>query len=431
MTAEHLSDNQLVGYGAKSLNSEELLAVDRHLASCEACHDRLTRLSPIERSYDLSIDEPFHLDYDQHVVPYVDCAADEIDREIIESHIALCSQCAEDIRDLQHFRQQTVPSPVAREVPRLGQARQKWRWPQVWAPPLTATVAIAIFLLGITAAVMLWAINSTKPVVHQAGPAASPQEQLPGLSSPGPSPDEVVKQPSPGPSSPTRNERVVALNDGGRQITIDERGQSTGLESLPPDLRRSVENVLAARKFSRSPALGDLSEGTGRLRSGSDEMAMLVQVSPGGVVVESDRPVLRWHALQGASDYVVTVFDSNFRVIENSGPLTGTEWTPQQPLRRGVTYSWQIRTIVDGKTVISPKPPAPEMRFRILDQAAFAAIENARRTYPNSHLAMAVLYWKHGLLSDADRELEALARANPNSNVTSELLRSLRALWRQ
>jgi hypothetical protein len=122
------------------------------------------------------------------------------------------------------------------------------------------------------------------------------------------------------------------------------------------------------------------------------------------------------------------VHDSNFRQIESSGPITGTEWVPQTALPRGVVYSWQIRASVNGKTVISPKPPAPEMRFRVLDQKALVAIENARRTQGNSHLAMGVLYWKHGLLADAEREIEALSRANPNSTIAADLLRSLRSL---
>jgi hypothetical protein len=83
--------------------------------------------------------------------------------------------------------------------------------------------------------------------------------------------------------------------------------------------------------------------------------------------------------------------------------------------------------VIDGKTVISPKPPAPETRFRVLDAKAFAAIETAKRVQGSSHLAMAVLYWKHGLIEAAERELEALARANPGSTVASELLRSLRS----
>lgn len=308
MAAEHLSQNQLVGYRAKTLNPDELLAVDRHLASCNECHDRLTQLSPaaLDLSSDFSTDEAFHLDYDQHLVPYVDRAADEIDREIVESHIALCSQCADDIRDLQKFRQQPVPRPVTREIPRRTRPQEGWRWPRVLTPQLTAAVAIAIFLLGLTAATIMWALNNPRQDV-ETGPAPS----LGDKGYPGPWADQATKEPSPDPS-------LITLNDGGRQITLDKNGRSTGLESLPADLRTTVEDVLAQRKFNKSPALGKLSE-----------------------------------------------------------------------------------------------------------------IENARLTQGNnSHLVMAVLYWKHGLLAEAERELEALSDENPNSTVAAELLRSLRSLQR-
>lgn len=428
MRAEHLSQIQLVGYGAKTLNPEELLAVDRHLASCDACHDRLART--LVKDIDLSIEEPFHLDYDQHLAPYVDGTANEIDREIIESHIAQCSACAEDIRDLQEFKQQPVsPSlQIERDI-RVS----PWQWPQLWSPRLTAALVIAIVILGITAAVLLWTMNRTPQPVQQAGPPGVDQQNPPGV--PGQSPDQLANKPSPdsraeqSPGS-QRDEPLIALNDGGQPVTLDERGHSTGLESLPPDLRTTVENVLATRKLRMPPALGNLSESTGRLRGESEEQDAIVPLAPAGVVIESDRPTFRWRALEGASDYIVTVHDSKLRTVENSGPLAGAEWSIQKPLERGVTYSWQIRAVKDGKTVISPKPPAPEARFRVLDRNSMAALDNARRSNGSSHLAMGVAYWKYGLIEQAEREFEALVRANPDSRVASDLLRSLRALLR-
>lgn len=434
---EHLSQIQLVGYGSKTLNSEELLAVDRHLASCDVCHDRLTRLSPKISSYDLSMQEPFHLDYDEHLAPYVDGTANEIDREIVESHIALCSQCEEEIRDLREFRRQPVlSSPKTDRDVRVSRWTQ-WmgQWPRLWNPQLTAALVIAIFILGITAAFLLWARNRTQQPVHQAGPA-SPQTGNESTS-PGPAPEQLAIQPAPEgrdnqPEQPEsqRDEALVALNDGGQQVTLDERGHSTGLESLPPDLRTTVENVLATRKFYRSPALRSLSESTARLRGQLEQPDTIVPLAPLGVVIESDRPTFRWRALEGASDYVVTVHDSKLRTIESSGPLAVTEWTIPRPLERGITYSWQIRAVKDGSTVISAKPPTPEARFRVLDQKAVAAIENAKRVQGNSHLVMGVLYWKHGLIDAAEREVEALVRANPDSRVAADLLRSLRSLKR-
>ncbi|HKR11440.1 MAG TPA: zf-HC2 domain-containing protein [Pyrinomonadaceae bacterium] len=421
MTAEHLSQIQLVGYEARTLNAEELLAVDRHLASCDACHDKLADLAS-GHSYDLLTDEePFHLDYDQHLAPYVDGVADEIDREIIESHIALCSQCAEDIRDLKEFRKQpSLQAVPVVKVSRWTQWTNQWQW----SPRLAAAVAVAILIPGITTAVLLW----TK---YQPLPQASIPEQLPGNDN---GAGRVAVQPSPespgdGPVQP--KEPLVALNDGARQITLDENGHSKGLESLPPDLRTTIENVLASRKFNLPPALFNLSESTGKLRGDTETEEMIEQLAPVRAVIESDRPVFRWGAFADASEYVVSVIDSKLRLVESSGSITGTEWTILKPLKRGETYSWQISAIVNGKTVISPKPPAPETQFKVLDKKAFGVIENARREQGNSHLTMAVLYWRYGLIEAAEREAQALVRANPGSPVAADLLRSLRALRRR
>src|ERR1043165_7555473 len=110
MTLEHLSNTQLAGYLERSLEPEELLAVDRHLASCDPCYQRLIRLSPGKTFSFGAEDEPFHLDYEQHLERYVDGKANDIEREIVDSHVALCSKCAADLKDLREFKQQTVVS---------------------------------------------------------------------------------------------------------------------------------------------------------------------------------------------------------------------------------------------------------------------------------------------------------------------------------
>ena len=46
MMSEHLSQSQLAGYSGRTLDPDELLAVDGHLASCDVCHKRLTGILP-------------------------------------------------------------------------------------------------------------------------------------------------------------------------------------------------------------------------------------------------------------------------------------------------------------------------------------------------------------------------------------------------
>jgi hypothetical protein len=450
--SEHLSQIQLAGYGRRTLDADELLVVDRHLASCNDCYQRFTSIlssagGQARSSHNLStesIEEPFHLDYDQHLVAYVDGTANDIDREIVESHVALCTECAKDLQDLQEFRRQPVQATAVRRSPRKPWMIQ-WQWPRVWNPQLTAVLIIGVLILGMTIAVFLWTTYRMPSPVQQAGNTPTPEanKQIPGdnkesLSPSGPvaNPDKVAAQPSPQQKDDKANQQstqgpLIALNDGMGQVTLDQNGHLTGLQTLPPDLRKNIASVLVTRELQVTPALADLSPGSSGLRGGGSGQSLLMPLEPTGIVIESDQPTFRWRAFPGGSDYVVTIYDSRLRSVQNSGPLAGTEWTATSPLQRGVTYSWQISAMKDGRKVVSPKPPMPEARFRVLDRNAVNALKDAKRLHGNSHLAMGVLYWKYGLIDEAERELEALVRANPESTVAKELLTKLRSLRRR
>ena len=153
-------------------------------------------------------------------------------------------------------------------------------------------------------------------------------------------------------------------------MIVNQRGQLEGLQELPPDLRESVERALATRQLRASPALTGWPTGAGNLRGELEKRSTFAPLAPTDVVIETDRPTFRWQALEGAGHYIVTIYDTKLRQVGSSGPVTGTEWTIPNSLARGVTYSWQISALKDGETVVSPKPPLPEARFRILDQRA-------------------------------------------------------------
>jgi hypothetical protein len=447
MMSEHLSKTQFARYAGRTLNSDELLAVDRHLASCDACYAQFTSSLPggvtVSAPSLESIEEPFHLDYDQHLKPYVDGQSNEIDREIVKSHVALCSACADDLKDLQAFSNQ----PVHRRIDRtsnVGPAPWKqwlpqWHWPRLSVSPPAVAFVLVIFILGITLAVLMWTMRPASGPLRQAGPTATPEVDKPSTATDSPAPtsgEEISADNASKDAGQPERKRVeprfpgegslLALNDGGGQVSLNRKGQMVGLEELPPDLRQTVAHVLTTRRLEVSPGLRDLAESSRSLRGGLEERNTLQLLAPVGSVIESDRPTFRWRALEGAGDYTVRIYDSNLRDVESSGPLAGAEWTVPRPLERGVTYSWQIRAVKDGETVISPKPPAPEARFRVLDQESVVALENAKQLHGNSHLAMGVLYWKHGLIDEAEREFQALVSANPDSPVAAQLLESLR-----
>jgi hypothetical protein len=441
MMSEHLSQSQLAGYSGRTLDTAELLAVDGHLASCDVCHKRLTGILPgvakLAHGSSFQFGEgPFHLDYDQHLEPYVDGKANGIDREIVDSHVALCSRCADELRDLLAFKQQPVAAMT------VGTQRSpRWKewfshWPLMSNPALATAVVIAILVL--TMAVVLWTRYPASGRNEQAkGGARAPDKQ--NHEQPSPAPTEQTAETNP-PSNeengaalpaPLNEKPLVVLNDAGGHVIVDQRGRLEGLHELPPDLRESVEQALATRTLRASPALTGWRTGAGDLRSGLETRSTFAPLGPTDVVLETDRPTFRWRALDGATDYTVTVYDASLLQVAASGPVTGTQWTTPNSLARGVTYSWQISALKDGKRVVSPKPPLREARFRILDQPAAVALARLKESVGSSHLAMGVFYWKHGLIEQSEREFQALAKANPNSAAVKELLASIRSRRRR
>lgn len=434
--SDHLSQTQLAAYNARTLYPDELLSVDNHLASCDECHERLTRLTPAVGRLSPGSEPaegPFHLDYEQHLEPYVDGRANEIDREIVDSHVALCSECAADLRDLLEFKQQPVTATT-------GDARTRSRWFPQWSflpAPAWATAAV-ISLFALIAAVVLWATYPSSRRVEQTAilpPASDQPTQSPDQPSPAAT-DHTAQTNPPSSPSPQNGESVpappdqplIVVYDAHGQLILTQRGRLEGVEDLPADLRESVERALVTRRLPASPALAGWYSGASNVRGGVGPQSEFAPVAPTNVVVESDRPEFRWRALDAAQDYTVTIYDSNSRQVATSGPVAGTAWTTPTPLARGGTYSWQISALKDGEKVISPKPPLPEARFKVLDKAAVATLGKLRRTVGSSHLVMGVFYWKHGLIPESEREFQALAKANPESDVVKELLANIRSI---
>jgi hypothetical protein len=369
---------------------------------------------------------PFHLDYEQHLEPYVDGKANDIDREIVDSHIALCSRCADELRDLFAFKQQ----PLTSEAPVTSPRWKQWlsRWPLLSNPASATAVVIGVLILAM--AILLWTTYRASRRVEHASTGSPESDRHVEKEQPSPAPTGHTTREN-SPSNLPREEPLITLHDAGGQILVNQRGQLEGLDELPPELKESVERALATRRLRDSPALTGWSTGAGILRGEIEKQSTFAPLEPLDVVVETDRPKFRWQALGGARHYIVTIHNAKFREVAGSGPIVGTEWTIPNSLERGVTYSWQISAASkDGKTVVSPKPPLPEARFRVLDQPAVAALANLRASAGSSHLVMGVFYWKHGLLEESEREFQALAKANPNSTVVAELLASISATKR-
>jgi hypothetical protein len=142
-------------------------------------------------------------------------------------------------------------------------------------------------------------------------------------------------------------------------------------------------------------------------------------------VIQSDRPEFSWQSLAGAQSYTVTITDPQLNEVAVSEPLTATRWRIPRPLARGAIYSWQVTARKDGENIISPLMPAPEAKFKVLDEARYQELMRARQAYNGSHLTLGILYTRYGLLDEAEQEFRALVRENPQSDPARRLLRSV------
>jgi len=145
--------------------------------------------------------------------------------------------------------------------------------------------------------------------------------------------------------------------------------------------------------------------------------------------VEPARPTFRWSPQADATHYQVSIYDQELNRVAQSGLVTNVSWQPDAPLKRGAVYQWEVVAYREGQDLgKAPKPPAPEAKFRVLEEAQLREIEAARRESGSSHLALGVVYTRAGLLQEAERELDALARSNPDSPLARRLLQQIRSL---
>jgi hypothetical protein len=221
---------------------------------------------------------------------------------------------------------------------------------------------------------------------------------------------------------------VAQVNDGSGVVTLDQEGKLSGADDLPPRYQSLVKQALSSGRIERSAQLQGLTRASSSLMGSGNQQRDFSVLEPLGNVLLTARPTFRWSALEGATGYVVEVYDEKFASVASSPQLTDLTWTTSLP--RGRVYSWQVKAIKDGQEITSPRPPAPQAKFRILDQARANELTQAKRAHASSHLTLGLLYADAGMLHEAEQEFRLLQKANPGSDVARKLLRQIQALQR-
>jgi len=427
---EHLTQNEVGDYCRRQLCPAALLNVADHISTCEPCRQRIENELSADAAFFALRSEVFGEREEtslmalarSHATPeqtagYVDGTLAREELQMIADHLSRCELCAAAVDDVGAFSYRITPSLDREYHPAVAPPSMKAWWDAAVASlaafvPRSAGLAIGSAFAVVVLAVASWFVWRTMPVEQKQESVASttPSSQLE--------------------ASPS--ERLVAqVYDGKARLTLDETGKLSGAEALPLAYQTMLKKALSSQQIGESLRLKGFSRGSSPLMSGRKEAeADFGLIAPIGKVVFSDRPTFRWSPLRGATGYVVEVYDQAFNLVATSPELTNSSWAvPSLP--RGTVYTWQVKAIKDGQEITSPRPPAPQARFRIVDQAKANELLKARRMYSSSHLALGLLYAEAGLLEEAEQELRALRIANPDSEIIRRLLGQIQAMRRK
>jgi len=436
----HLTSNQIEDYCRHKLPPGELLSVSDHLETCEPCRQQVEVVLDGDalffalrsRVFEEAANVPAppgaetHLTFEQ-TSEHADGRLAVKEQQWVQDHLASCEQCALAVDDLRIFRSQVAPA-LNREYhpadsPTPG-ASGWFRWilflpSNLLRSPALAFGSVVAVLLLVVAGWLAW-----QTLQHE---DKKPQIAVKTL------PDSNTSSPAtsvnPGRAEPPAPV-IVTIYDGEGRLVWDQGSKLLGADILPAEYQRTVKEALTRQEIEKSSLLAGLSRPEGVLMGGDTQGNMFSVIEPVGKVMLTDRPTFRWSQLAGATDYVVEVFDDKFNLMVASPQLTDQSWTPGQQLGRGRLYSWQVRALKDGREFKSPRPPARQATFRVLDRATADELVQARQSYSSWHLLLGLLYAKAGLLDEAEQELHILQKNNPNSEIAHRLLSSVQATRR-
>ena len=368
MTA-HVSSSEIARYLARALPPEEVLALHNHVEMCRDCRRALEEASLAHMPWVnvplLSDTADPHLTEEEMVALVGRRLAEPRQTEAVR-HVAECQACRDSVTAMKSVRNQPIP---------------------MWRSTAVAIAAVAL----LAALVHYWPRHSSL------GPSVRPAPAI-----------------------------VVSLRDAGETVELDSSGALRGLEGAPPEERTLVRDALRQRSLPAGPGLPAEAPGV-LLAPDATAHPLFSLIAPIHTRVIPDRPVFTWQSYPGASAYQVLVTNENLDPLARSGRMAVTEWQPGSPLPRGVILLWQVRAWRGGEMVSAPAPPAPPARFEIAGERIAARLEQLRKSPRPSHLLMAVICAREGLRDETAKEMQSLARENPDSALVRSLRTSLAA----
>ncbi len=403
MNDEHINEKDFKRYGESELSPREFLRVQTHLENCEDCRRRSDEMFPniAETEEALLIEDlredkanDFHLNYEEHLKPFVYETIDAIDKEIVESHIEVCAECREDLRDLLNFHQELEREKEIRELLKASWWTNLTDWfSQPNRKAIWLALATIIFIVG---AGLVWLLMPK-------------------------SPNEIVQNPSntsdlqTNQTTPNSNESQAVVE--ANQIVVAPKNNSANAENknvIVPAKEPELANLVLP-KFLKDLKI----EKVGTLLGSDDSPPQkIVVISPNGTVIRDSSPVLTWQNVPNIQTFEVAVFDENDNRLAKNDGVSGNSWrVPNLP--KGKIYQWQVSAksvSADGKTTNF----IGQGKFYIVSQADESRINQAIDA-----LEKGKAFAEVGLLRDAAAEFRKYLKENPNSENAKKFLRQV------
>jgi hypothetical protein len=380
----HPDSDTLLAFREHRLAGPAVAEVALHMGLCDQC----TAVTPSAGRTALRAFVPS----DGHLSPHLSDAELDVlvEGRAHHAHLDSCPMCRAEVEDLRRFDAGDRVTPF--------RSRPARRW-----------------LLAAAAVFAVLALSAIAFFVRRPNPAVTP---VTASNAPVPAPPATVT-----PATVTPAPAVVAsLVDGAGRIALLKDGTIAGVVPRSPRDTEDARAVLAGRRI---PIPTFLAAMPGAVRGGGGSTHPLRAVEPFRSAVLEARPRFSWTPVPGARSYRVEVFDADYEEIARSEALNATSWRPSKPLPAGMDLSWHVVADTADGELSSAGSDRAEAVFRVLAPKEASEVGVGVAQYPDSHLLRGLLYRRHGLLNDAEREFRRLAAQNPDSPIARSLIASV------
>jgi len=272
---------------------------------------------------------------------YVNGSLDEIDREVVEGHFAICESCVAEARLLRAERDALLSEPH-----RTVSSARKPLW---WLPVISGLAGAVVAAGGL----WLFVVRPQRQQVHALTVA---QRTAMRLSNQQAAELEALRQKITHPAPSPTPIALVKLVPSAKPIKVAQAEHLT-----LPDLA-----YLQSHSVLRSP--------------NNTSLSTFALLSPKGTRVRGSSPTLRWQAVAGAHQYEVVIAQSNDTIFLQKR-TTKTALRVEHPLPKGEPLLWEVHALdAEGKEL----GVALEGCFEQLTEAQEAHLSHALATAPTA-----------------------------------------------